>query len=134
MAAAPESGLRSVMTERAIRSARNVPGPFYSTGQCIACGAPELEAPDLLAQWTGDDTETYFTRQPETPDEIERACCALEVCCVDALRYGGTDPAILRRLGNLEELCDHPLPGGPLRTRTPGLTGVRRPWWQFWKR
>jgi hypothetical protein len=31
------------------RMAKNVPGPFYTTGQCLACGAPEHEAPELFA-------------------------------------------------------------------------------------
>jgi len=72
----------------------NVPGPFYTTGQCMACGAPEDAAPDLLAPLTDDNWHTYFVRQPESPDELERACHAVEVCCVSALRYGGADPAI----------------------------------------
>jgi hypothetical protein len=95
------------------RFRKNVPGPFYTTGDCLACDAPEHEAPDLLAPLTGGNYDTYFVRQPATPDEIERACRALEVCCVAALRYGGTDPNIIRRLGNDPDYCDRLLPGGP---------------------
>jgi hypothetical protein len=93
----------------------NVPGPFYTTGACTACGAPEDAAPDLLAPLDDDNYHTYFVRQPVTPGEIERACHAAEVCCLSALRYAGTDPAIIRRLGNRSEFCDHVLPGGPVR-------------------
>lgn len=93
----------------------NAPGPFYTTGGCTACGAPEDAAPDLLAPLDDNNYHTYFRRQPVTPDEVERACHAAEVCCVGALRYGGTDPAIIRRLGNRSEFCDHVLPGGPVR-------------------
>ena len=96
------------------RFRKNVPGPFYTTGDCLACDAPEQEAPDLLAPLTGDNSDTYFVRQPKRPDEIERACRALEVCCVAALRYGGTDPNIIRRLGNEPDYCDRLLPGGPI--------------------
>jgi hypothetical protein len=96
------------------RFRKNVPGPFYTTGDCLACDAPESEAPDLLAPLIGDNGDTYFVRQPTTPDEIERACRALEVCCVAALRYGGTDPNIIRRLGNEPDYCDRLLPGGPI--------------------
>ena len=96
------------------RFRKNVPGPFYTTGNCLACDAPEHEAPDLLAPLTGDNYDTYFVRQPVTPDEVERACRALEVCCAAALRYGGTDPNIIRRLGNEPDYCDHLLPGGPI--------------------
>ena len=93
----------------------NVPGPFYTTGGCTACGAPEEAAPDLLAPLSDDNYHTYFVRQPVTVEEIERACHAAEVCCVSALRYAGTDPAIIRRLGNRSEFCNHLLPGGPVR-------------------
>ena len=93
----------------------NVPGPFYTTGECTACGAPEDAAPDLLAPLSKRNHDTYFVRQPITPDEIERACHAAEVCCTSALRYGGTDPATVRRLGNRAEFCDHLLAGGPTR-------------------
>jgi hypothetical protein len=96
------------------RFRKNVPGPFYTTGDCLACDAPESEAPDLLAPLKQDNGDTYFVRQPITPDEIERACRALEVCCVAALRYGGADPAIIKRLGNEPDYCDRLLPGGPI--------------------
>ena len=96
------------------RLRKNVPGPFYTTGDCLACDAPEHEAPDLLAPLTGDNCDTYFVRQPATPDEVERACRALEVCCVAALRYGGSDSNIIRRLGNEPDYCDRLLPGGPI--------------------
>lgn len=96
------------------RFRKNVPGPFYTTGDCLACDAPEHEAPDLLAPLTGDNGDTYFVRQPKTTAEVERACRALEVCCVAGLRYGGTDPKIIRRLGNEPDYCDRLLPGGPV--------------------
>ena len=119
---------------------KNAPGPFYTNGTCLACEAPETEAPDLLAPLTGDNSDTYFVRQPETPEEVERACRALEVCCVVALRYGGTDPEIIRRLGNDPEYCDHLLPGGPvprpdwLAAERAAAAKARRRWWQFWRR
>lgn len=96
------------------RFRKNVPGPFYTTGDCLACDAPETEAPELLARLDDENCDTYFVRQPTTLAEIERACRALEVCCVAALRYDGTDPKIIRRLGNDPEYCDHLLPGGPV--------------------
>jgi hypothetical protein len=102
----------------ACRFPKTAPGPFYSTGECLACGAPEEAAPDLLAPLEGPNYDTYFIRQPTTPAEFEAACNAVQVCCVDALRYGGRDPAILHRLGNTGRYCDHPEPH----------------WWQFWRR
>jgi len=86
------------------RCPKNVPGDFYTTGECLACGLPEHEAPDLLASLAGENYETYFIRQPISPHEVDRACRAAEVCCVDAIRYSGSDPLIRARLG--PEYCD----------------------------
>lgn len=126
--------------ETLCRFEKNVPGPFYTTGECLACDAPEHEAPDLLAPLENDNYDTYFVRQPETPAEVERACRALEVCCVAALRYGGTDPAIIRRLGNDPTYCDHLLPGGPVprpdwlaEEREVASRAQKKRWWQFWR-
>ena len=97
------------------RLKQNAPGDFYGDGSCLQCGVPEAEAPELLAALSEHNSETYFARQPETRDEIERACKAVLACCTDSLRYGGTDPVIIRRLGNRPETCDLLLPGGPVR-------------------
>ena len=102
----------------------NAPGAFYTTGRCyqetarseggvawhgdcLQCEAPELEAPELLAPLSDENLDTYFVRQPETPTEIELACRALQSCCVGALRYGGKDGSIIKRLGNSPEYCDY---------------------------
>src|SRR5688572_29965821 len=128
--------------EAQVRFSKNAPGPFYTTGGCAACGAPEAEAPELLAPLDDENFETYFIRQPETPAEIEQACRALEVCCLVTLRYGGQDPSIIRRLGNRSEYCDHLLPGGPVRMswesdeqweRVLASDQQRTHWWQFWR-
>lgn len=92
--------------EKPQRFEKNVPGDFYTTGDCLACDCPEHEAPDLLAPLKNGNYDTYFVKQPETPDEVERACRAIEVCCVCTLRYGGKNPGIIRRLGNNPEYCD----------------------------
>jgi hypothetical protein len=121
------------------RFPKNVSGPFYTTGACLACGAPETEAHDLLAPLTDDNYDTYFVRQPSTAEQVERACRAAEVCCLSALRYGGHDPPILRRLGNRPEYCDHPMPGGPVRlhwetdAQWEDIAPPSRRWWQFWR-
>jgi hypothetical protein len=95
---------RGSPAERFRRDPRNAPGPFYAIEKlCLSCGLPESEAPDLLAELKETNGDTYFVKQPSTPEEVERACCAIEVCCVEALRYGGNDPAILQRL---KTCCD----------------------------
>jgi hypothetical protein len=89
----------------------NAPGDFYvQDGMCIACTAPEHEAPDLMAHYCDDSMsyQCYFRRQPETADELERAIQAVEVGCCGAVRYGGRDPEVIRRLINGSTgACDH---------------------------
>jgi hypothetical protein len=89
---------------------KNAPGDFYVQNEhCIACEAPYHEAPDLMAH---DDERNYphcyFKRQPETPNEVERAIMACHVSCVLAVRYGGKNPKILKRFQDLgdKESCD----------------------------
>jgi uncharacterized protein (TIGR02996 family) len=92
--------------EHPARFELNVAGPFYTLGNCMACDAPETEAPELLAPLVPTNYRTYFVRQPATADEVDRACRAASVCCVADLRYGGTDPAVIAQLGNTPEYCD----------------------------
>ncbi len=84
----------------------NASGDFYTTGRCLACNAPEDEAPMLFAPLGGENCQTYFARQPETAEEIELACRAAEICCVADVRYGGHDVRVIMRLGNCPEYCD----------------------------
>ena len=103
---------------------KNVAGDFYTTGSlipcspetpknliwcgdCLACEAPEGEAPDLLAKLSDANTDTYFVRQPVNEAETEAACRALMSCCVAALRYGGKNVSITQRLKNSPEFCDY---------------------------
>ncbi|HEY2414325.1 MAG TPA: hypothetical protein VGI40_18920 [Pirellulaceae bacterium] len=142
----------------------NAPGPFYTTGyqcpatsdksarlvwcgNCLWCEAPEIEAPELLAPLNDDNLNTYFVRQPLTEEEIERACRALKVCCVCALRYGGKDITVIRKLNNDAELCDYTLDElGNLVLTADAETIIRidaqnrewlakqkRRWWEFWR-
>ena len=87
--------------------ARNVSGPWYTTGGCMACGAPEAEAPTLFPAAETEELETFFVRQPSTDSEVEAACRAARVCCVNAVRYGGCDRKIIRRLGNTPAYSDY---------------------------
>ncbi|NRF38326.1 ferredoxin [Pedobacter foliorum] len=81
------------------RFSENSEGDFYVKNQvCTACGAPEAEAPDLIDHSKTEWGHCYFKRQPQTPEELERAICAMEVSCVSGIRYGGKDESILRQL------------------------------------
>lgn len=151
------------------RLPKNVDGPFYTLGvlhqgdedqatwhgNCMACEAPEAEAPELLALLNENNTDTYFVRQPCSTEELSQACMALRVCCVDALRYGGCDPAIIKELHNDPTFCDYLLAedgslvlavddNGELLPFAQKIAAQRRAqyqhewrkrnkkWWQFW--
>jgi ferredoxin len=95
---------------------KNAAGDFFvENGFCISCGAPEAEAPELMAH--DDDHHCYFRRQPQTSEELERACLAVFVSCCGAVQYGGSDPQVLARLDELNAKC---------RRET-------RSWWKFWQ-
>ncbi|MHA4807335.1 ferredoxin [Flavitalea flava] len=83
-------------------------GDFYiNNGDCITCGAPQAEAPDLI-EHAENDGHCYFKKQPESEAELDEAISAMMVSCISALRYGGTDEKILRRLfeDGMADLCD----------------------------
>jgi hypothetical protein len=99
------------------RHSKNARGPFYvQHNYCIACGAPRHEAPDLIGVDEGDYAHCFFERQPQTPDELERAERAVVVSCCNALRYSGNDPAILKRLkeAGCTDCCDVLEPCAPV--------------------
>ena len=80
----------------------NAAGDFYVTqGECIFCGAPHVEAPDLIG-WaydaSGQPDHCYFKKQPETEGEIDRAVKACWQNCCGSYRYAGSDKKIQRKL------------------------------------
>lgn len=84
-------------------------GDFYSLdGSCTNCGAPQAEAPGLILHTPGLG-HCYFRQQPITREELDQAIRAMMVACTDALRYGGIDEQILKRLyeNGMSDLCDH---------------------------
>ena len=97
------------------RNPLNAPGPFYTEANiCSACLLPEGEAPELMGFEEHLDFPKFgcfFRKQPETLEELDRAFQAMQVNCIDALRYGGKDPAILQHLREIgmESQCDFPL-------------------------
>lgn len=105
----------------------NSPGPFFvADSECMACGAPEAQAPDLMAHDDNSD-HCYFRKQPTSPDEIDRACLAVLVSCCGAVRYGGDDPAVEGRMSDLSRKF-----GGASATQSSTKPASTRPWWKFW--
>jgi hypothetical protein len=99
----------------------NAPGDFYvEAGRCLQCCLVHGEAPDVLNDLGQPFNECFFRRQPQTPEEVERAIDAICISEMCALRYGGTDPSIIARLRARQAgaQCDHtpegmPRPSGP---------------------
>jgi len=99
----------------------NAVGPFYVEDEmCIACGTPESHAPELMSH-EQDSGHCYFFRQPLTAEEVDRAILAIWSSCCGAIRYGGNDPIIIKRLAQIGEAdkCDRAAQGNyPLSTRS----------------
>lgn|SRR5262245_42753805 len=101
---------------------KNASGSFYvENDHCIACDAPFHEAPDLMGTDDGNGGyHCHFRRQPDTPEEVDRAIMACVVSCVRAVRYAGNDPVILQKFQELKsaDSCDT-LPQEPLPEKSP---------------
>lgn len=89
------------MSHSAERHPDNAAGDFYvECDSCIACEAPYHAAPELIGR-SGSSAKNqgcFFRKQPTTADQIDRACNAVVVSCVQAVRYAGNDPEIRRTL------------------------------------
>ena len=84
-------------------------GDFYvEQHECITCGVPATVAPDLIRHHETDTGcgSCYFIKQPTIPSEIDQAVAAVNDSCVCAVRYRGSDPAILTRISPMS--VDHP--------------------------
>lgn len=92
-----------------LRVPENAPGDFYVVrNTCIHCCLPHGEAPSLLNDCKADFDECYFRRQPTNETEVDQAINAMNVSCVEALRYAGNDARILAKLRsrNMGHLCN----------------------------
>lgn len=81
---------------------------FYVVPECcLQCGIPETIAPDLF-EW--GERSCLVKRQPGTDQEIDQMLEAVSCSEVDCIRYAGSDPAVLRRLGEaaLADYADDP--------------------------
>jgi hypothetical protein len=82
------------------RAKENCDGPFYTVdiGCDCGCGLPEELAPSLVKN-TGDcKWQTYFHKQPESPEELALAIKAVNLCPIHDIRYGGTDVKIIAKI------------------------------------
>lgn len=111
------------------RVPENAAGDFYvEAGLCTRCCLVHGEAPDLLNDPTQPFDECYFRRQPQTPEEVAQAISAIWVSEMCALRYAGTDEAIIAKLRTRQSaaLCDRS-PEGFARLKAQARGGTRGP-------
>jgi hypothetical protein len=101
----------------------SAPGDFYVTnGCCTMCGVSEKVAPDLIGGSAQEGKHCYWKKQPETPDEIDRAIEVLASQELGCHRYAGVDPKILSRIAS--EDCDCLVP--PLRPKSSLFNVMRK--------
>ncbi|MCE9634457.1 MAG: ferredoxin [Planctomycetes bacterium] len=87
---------------------RDAPGDFYCAEDvCLACGAMEHEAPDLIGF---EGHSCFVKKQPANAEELYRLLQAMSVNEVDGLRYRGHDPELARRIAEagMANCCDRP--------------------------
>jgi hypothetical protein len=98
------------------RVPENAPGDFYvEANMCTRCCLAHIEAPGLMNDPNAEFRECFFRRQPQTEAEVEQAINAVWVSEMGALRYGGTDQSIIRRLHAMKSghCCDNPIDQKP---------------------
>lgn len=61
------------------RHPAGAPGPWFVDDRCIDCDAARHVAPGLIERNPADGV-SYFVRQPVTPEELDMAWRAVEVC------------------------------------------------------
>jgi hypothetical protein len=96
------------------REPSNAPGAFYVVkNHCITCSAPVEAAPATMS-WNQSPNQKSCAlhcrvhKQPETEEELKAMIEAVDISCVQAIRYCGTDERIVAALKKLklEAVCD----------------------------
>jgi hypothetical protein len=117
------------------RYAQNAVGDFYvEKDLCLQCMAPEAEAPELMG-FDEKSGNCYFKRQPATPEELEHAIAAVSVSDIQALRYGGHNEYVLRRLRKLgaSDCCDLLVSEQEMSLESAKQNFLRTCWRKLWK-
>src|SRR4030095_820178 len=76
------------MPENLSKQPENAPGPWYVDTSCALCRMCLEEAPNLIT-YNRDETGVHFFKEPETPEEIDAAQRAMEVCPTLAIGNDG---------------------------------------------
>lgn len=112
------------------RYALNVVGPFYvEDGCCSSCGVPPSIAPALFAENEHEHEHCYVQRQPANEAETDAMIRVIATQELGCIRYGGSDPTILRRLVEAGEgdQVDQPAPRGVVPIRRDHVRFAAKP-------
>lgn len=85
--------MRTEMTER---HPHNVPGKFYTTGECDGCAYCASIAPENF-DFEKTSNTYYVSRQPRSPEEEDYMREAAEDCPVDAIHIEEAVPVKIGR-------------------------------------
>ncbi len=81
------------MADQTIRLPDSAPGPWYVDDTCTPChvcldeAGPSTDTP--LLRYNDDESKVLFVKQPETPEELDGAQRALEICPTAAIGSDG---------------------------------------------
>jgi ferredoxin len=78
------------MADKQKRVSENIPGAYYVTKDCIACGLCTQEAEETFVM-NDSGSYAYVKKQPESGAEIAAAEGARETCPADAIGNDGAD-------------------------------------------
>jgi len=76
------------MADKLSKQPENAPGAWYVDMSCALCRLCLEEAPNLLT-YNKDETGVHFFKQPETPEEMDAAQHAMDVCPTLAIGNDG---------------------------------------------
>jgi ferredoxin len=76
------------MADNANKQPENVAGKWYVDNTCVPCNSCMDEKPSCL-KYSADETHVYFSKQPETPEELAAAQRALDVCPTGSIGNDG---------------------------------------------
>jgi len=76
------------MADKLSKQPENAPGAWYVDTSCALCRLCLEEAPNLLT-YNRDETGVHFFKQPETPEEMDAAQHAMDVCPTLAIGNDG---------------------------------------------
>lgn len=73
------------------RYSENAAGPWYVDTTCIDCGQCDAAVPSVFKR-SDAGAQNYVHRQPESPEELEKAEESLQACPVEAIGNDGGPP------------------------------------------